>query len=76
MNSDNSESKRGAAAPHAALSGGLLYKTDQDLAKVQERLAAFWQGEIIAAWQRLAREPELARDLDICAFLDRHETGR
>ncbi len=31
---------------------------------------------IIAAWQRLAREPELARDLDICAFLDRHEVGR
>jgi len=26
---------------------GLIYKADQDLAKVKERFAAFWQGEII-----------------------------
>ena len=26
---------------------GLIYKPDQDLAKVKERFAAFWQGEII-----------------------------
>ena len=29
---------------------------------------------LIAAWQRLAKEPDLCRDLDICAFLDRAET--
>ena len=28
---------------------------------------------LIAAWQRLATEPGLCRDLDICAFLDRVE---
>jgi hypothetical protein len=29
---------------------------------------------LIGWWRRLAREPELARDLDICAYLDRVET--
>jgi len=28
---------------------------------------------LVAWWRRLAREPELARDLDVCAFLDRVE---
>jgi len=29
---------------------------------------------LIAAWQRLAREPQISRDMDICAFLDKVET--
>jgi len=29
------------------LPDGLIYKADQDLAKVKERFAAFWQGEIV-----------------------------
>lgn len=31
-------------------------------------------GGLIAAWQRLAQKPQRARELNICAFLDKVKT--
>jgi len=47
MRDDCTDNKVGTATPAAGFPDGLIYKADQDLARVKERFAAFWQGEIV-----------------------------